>query len=91
MKDKTIECAAEVVKTIKSECNDGVIKDYRILTLTDIKTCKDVGFAVVFQLSTKYDYHNTVFDSWKDKLDAECYVIRVKRNQLEVMFKVYFE
>ena len=90
MKKKTIEHAASVVKEIKAEVNEGVIKDCMIPTLCNMETGKTTGFAVVLTLSTKYDYTNTILDGWKERLCAEDYIITVRHNQLKVRFNVMF-
>ena len=90
MKKKTIEHAASVVKEIKAEVNEGVIKDCMIPTLCNMETGKTTGFAVVLTLSTKYDYTNTILDGWKERLCAEDYLITCSRNQLKVRFNVKF-
>ena len=90
MKKKTIEHAASVVKEIKAEVNEGVIKDCMIPTLCNMETGKTTGFAVVLTLSTKFDYTNTILDGWKERLCADDYMISVRRNQLKVRFNVMF-
>ena len=87
-KDKKEE-AVRVVKDIMAEVNNGVIKDFRIPALCNAKTCKETGFAVVLTLSARYDYPNTVLDNWKDRMDADDYIIQVLRNQLIVRFNFH--
>lgn len=88
MKKKTIEHAASIVKEIKAEVNEGVIKDCMIPTLCNMETGKTTGFAVVLTLSTKYDYTSTILDGWKERLCADEYLITSSRNQLKVRFNV---
>ena len=83
---KTIEHAEEVLKQIKSEVKEDVIKDYHIPTLCNMETSQDTGFAIVITLNTKYGYTDTVLNDWKTRLEADEYVINVKRNQLQVKF-----
>lgn len=89
-KKKTTEQAAKALKEIMAELNDGVIKDYEMPTLCNMETCKETGFAVILTLSTRYDYTNMVLDMWRDKLQANDYVISAKRNQLRVRFNVMY-
>lgn len=88
---KTIEQAANVVREIKTQVNKGVIKDHRIAQLCNLDTMEKTGFAVIFTLSTAYDYPNNIFDDWKTKLMAEDYVISVNRNRLIVTYNVMFD
>lgn len=88
---KTTEHAAEVIKDIMAKVNNGVIKDYEMPSLCNMKTGETVGFAVCIQLGTKFDYTNAVLDDWMKKLCADEYMISVKRTQLWVQFKVRFE
>ena len=83
---KTIEHAAEVLKQIKSEANEDVIKDYHMPTLCNMETGQDTGFAIVITLNTKYGYTDTVLNDWKTRLEADESVINVKRGQLQVKF-----
>ena len=90
MSKKTTEQAAKALKEIMAELNEGVIKDYEMPTLCNMETCKDTGFAVILTLSTKFDYTNKVLDMWRDKLQADDYMISVMRNQLRVRFNVMY-
>lgn len=87
---KTIEHAASVVKEIKAEVNEGVIKDCMIPTLCNMETGETTGFSIILTLSTKYDYTNTLLDEWKERLYADDYLITSFRNQLKVRFNVRF-
>lgn len=87
---KTIEHAASVLKEIKAEINEGVIKDYEMPSLCNMQTAKETGFAVILTLSTKYDYTSAVLDDWRKRLEASDYMISVKRNQLRVRFNVMY-
>lgn len=62
MKKKTIKHAASVLKEIKAEIKDGVIKDYEIPRLCNMDTRSETGFAVILMLSTKFDYTSAVLD-----------------------------
>ena len=87
---KTPEYAAEVLNSIKADLNSDVIKDYEMPKLCNMKTCKETGFAVILTLSTKYDYASDILDEWKKKLNADDYMISVKRNQLHIRFNVMY-
>ena len=88
MKKKTTDNAYEVLKAIKAELNSDVIKE--MPTLCNLETCKETGFAVILTLSTKYDYPSSVLNDWRERLDADDYVISVRRNQLRVRFNVMY-
>ena len=90
MAKKTTDRAFEVLKAIKAEVNSDVIKDHEMPTLCNMETCKETGFAVILTLSTKYDYTSAVLDDWRKRLEAEDYMISVKRNQLRVRFNVMY-
>jgi len=87
---KTIEHAASVLKEIKAEINEGVIKDYEMPSLCNMQTAKETGFAVILTLSTKYDYTSAILDDWRKRLEASDYMISVRRNQLRVRFNVMY-
>lgn len=88
---KTTDYAASVVKSIKAEVNEGVIKDYEMPSLCNFDTAKTTGFAVILTLSTKFDYTNKILDDWKERLCADDYMISVRRNQLRVRFNVMYD
>lgn len=90
MVKKTTDRAFEVLKAIKAEVNSDVIKDHEMPTLCNMETCKETGFAVILTLSTKYDYTSSVLDDWRKRLEADDYMIIVKRNQLRVRFNVMY-
>jgi hypothetical protein len=87
---KTIEYAASVLKEIKAEINEDVIKDYEMPSLCNMQTARETGFAVILTLSTKYDYTSAILDDWRKRLEASDYMISVKRNQLRVRFNVMY-
>lgn len=91
MAKKTTEQAAKALKEIMAELNDGVIKDYEMPTLCNMETAKETGFAVILTLSTKFNYTNRVLDNWRDRLNADDYMITVRRNQLRVRYNVMFK
>lgn len=90
MNKKTTEHAASVLKEIKAEINPDVIKDYEMPTLCNMETARETGFAVILTLSTKFDYTSAVLDDWRKRLEADDYMISVKRNQLRVRFNVMY-
>ena len=90
MAKKTIDRAFEVLKAIKAEVNSDVIKDHEMPTLCNMETGKTTGFAVILTLSTKYDYTSAVLDDWRKRLEADDYMISVRRNQLRVRFNVMY-
>ena len=90
MSKKTTEHAASVLKEIMAELDPDVIKDYEMPTLCNMETARETGFAVILTLSTKFDYTSAVLDDWRKRLEADDYMISVKRNQLRVRFKVMY-
>lgn len=90
MAKKTTDRAFEVLKAIKAEINPDVIKDYEMPTLCNMETARETGFAVILTLSTKFDYTSAVLDDWRKRLEADDYMISVKRNQLRVRFNVMY-
>ena len=90
MNEKTTEHAASVLKEIMAGLNPDVIKDYEMPTLCNMETARETGFAVILMLSTKFDYTSAVLDDWRKRLEADDYMISVKRNQLRVRFNVMY-
>ena len=84
---KTTEHAAEVIRALQ-EYKEGVIKDYEMPPLVNMKTGKTIGFAVVMQVAGKYDYSDSLLNEWKEKFGADDYSISVKRSQLWVTFTI---
>ena len=84
----TKQQANNIVKEIKSEIKSDVIRDYEMPTLCNMDTCRETGFAVVMSLSGKYDYTSDVLSKWKERLNADDYILSVKHNQLIVRFNV---
>lgn len=78
--NKTYEHAAEVIKAMQEEYAKGVIKDYEMPPLVNMKTGETIGFAVVLQVSTKYDYDEDLLNDWKERFEADEYQVSVKRN-----------
>ena len=88
IKEKTTEYVYEVIKAMKEEYADGVIKDFEMPPLVNMKTGKTIGFAVVLQVGTKYDYTDQLLREWQDRFLADEFSISVKRNQMWLTFKV---
>ena len=86
--NKTYEHASEVIKAMQEEYVKGVIKDYEMNPLVNMKTGEMIGFAVVLQVSAKYDYSENLLNEWKDRFEADGYQVSVKRNQLWLTFKI---
>lgn len=87
---KTIEHAASVLKEIKAEIKECVIRDYEMPTLSSMNPPRETGFAVILTLSTKFGYTSSVLDDWRKRLEASDYMVSVKRNQLRVSFNVMY-
>lgn len=89
MSKQTIEQAANVLKEIKTEVREGVIKETRISQLSNIEMKKQVGYVVFLTLSAKFDYSRPTLEDWRKRLQAEDFVISVNRNTLQIRFYVY--
>ena len=87
---KEIKQAVSVLREIKAEAKEGVIKSSEMPSLCNIDTGKETGFAVILTLSTKFDYSSWTLEKWRRRLDADDYMISVSRNQLKVRFNVMF-
>ena len=87
---KEIKQAVSVLREIKAEVKEGVIKSSEMPSLCNIDTGKKTGFAVILTLSTKFDYERAMLEDWRRRLDADDYMISVSRNQLKVRFNVMF-
>lgn len=88
---KTTEHAAEVIKAIKAEYGEDIIKDFMMPSLCNVKTGKDVGFAVMLTMKSKSAYADNLLNDWKQKFGADSYQIRVAYNRLEITYKVRFD
>ena len=86
--NKTYEHASEVIKAMQEEYVKGVIKDYEMNSLVNMKTGETIGFAVVLQVSAKYDYRENLLNEWKERFEADEYQVSVKHNQLWLTFKI---
>ena len=87
---KTQQQAAEVVRSLQETYAEGVIKSWEIPPLVNTKTLKDVGFAVIVYIASKYEYTDRLLNDWKEKLSADEYTISAKKNQLQVKFTVRY-
>ena len=91
MEDKTIKNASNIVAEIKDKYADGVIKDFEICPLVNMKTGEDVGFCVIVYLANKYEYTNEIMDDWKNRLHADEYSVTARGNKLTFKFRVHYE
>lgn len=89
--EESIKHSYEVVEAIKQELRDDVIKDYMMPPLVNMKTGKTTGHRVELQVSTKYDYSEDVLKDWKEKLGADGWNIRIRRNQLFICFFIHYD
>ena len=87
---KDIKKAVSVLREIKAEVKEGVIKSSEMPSLCNLDTGKKTGFAVILTLSTKFDYTSAMLEDWRRRLDADDCMISVSRNQLKVRFNVMF-
>ena len=88
--EKTVKYAKSVIETLKQECVDGVIKDFEIPSLCNIKTGKNTGFAVILYITSKYDYSEKLLGEWKERFGADEYSISARRNQLQIKFTIRY-
>lgn len=88
--EKTVKYAKSVNETLKQECAEGVIKDFEIPPLCNIKTGKNTGFAVILYVSSKYDYSEELLGEWKKRFGADEYSISARRNQLKIRFTIRY-
>lgn len=88
---KTIKHAISVLREIKMEVMEGVIKDYEFPKLCNLSTSRETGFAVILSLSAKFDYANCYFENWRKRFAADDYVISVYRGQLKIRFNVMYD
>lgn len=91
MSKNSMEQAASVLKEIKSEVREDVIKETSISKLSNIAMKKQVGHVVFMTLSTKFNYTSPVLEDWRKRLQAEDFVISVKRNSLQIRFYVTYK
>ena len=89
--EESIKHTNEAIEAIKKEVQKDVIKDYMLPPLVNMKTGKTTGHGVEMQVSTKYDYSEDVLKDWKEKLGADGWNFRVRRNQLFIRFFVHYD
>ena len=85
---KTTEHAVSVIKAMQEEYAKGVIKDWEMPPLVNMKTGETTGFAVVINVGTKYDYTEELLTDWKERFDADEYKVSARRNQLTLTFTI---
>ena len=88
--EKTVKYAKSVIEALKQECVDGVIKDFEIPQLCNIKTGKNTGFAVILYVTSKYDYSEKLLGKWKKRFGADRYSVSARRNQLKIIFAISY-
>ena len=88
--EKTVKYANSVIEKLKQECADGVIKNFEIPPLINIKTFKNTGFAVILHVASKYDYSEKLLGKWKKRFGADEYSISARRNQLQIRFTIRY-
>lgn len=88
--EKTVKYANSVIEALKQECIDGVIKDFVIPPLINIKTGENTGFAVILDVASGYDYSEELLGKWKKRFGADEYRISVRRNQLQIKFTIRY-
>ena len=89
--EESIKHTNEAIKAIKKEVQKDVIKDYMLPPLVNMKTGKTTGHGVEMQVSTKYDYSEYLLKDWKEKMGADGWNIRVRRNQLFIRLFVHYD
>ena len=89
--EESIKHTNEAIEAIKKEVQKDVIKNYMLPPLVNMKTGKTTGHGVEMQVSTKYDYSEDVLKDWKEKLGADGWNIRVRRNQLFIRFFIHYD
>ena len=88
---EAIKRTNEAIEAIKKDVQKDVIKDYALPPLVNMQTGRTTGHAVEMQVSTKYDYGEVVMTEWKEKLGADSWNIRVRRNQLWLRFFIHYD
>ncbi len=87
--EESIKHTRDVVEAIKHDLLPGVIKEYSMPPLVNMKSAKTTGYAVVMQVSTKYHYGERTLKEWKKKLGADGWNINVYRGQLFIRFFIH--
>lgn len=88
--EKTVKYANSVIGALKQECIDGIIKDFVIPPLINIKTGENTGFAVILHVASGYDYSEELLGKWKERFGADEYSVTARRNQLQIKFIVRY-
>lgn len=86
-KEKLLKHIADTIVKINADYDVEVIKEKKILPLV----LQDLGYVVKLRLNTTYEYDEEMFSEWKRRLKAEYWYISVKRNQLQITFRVIFK
>lgn len=90
-KNELLQDVCAAMEGIHLEVLDDVIKDYEIPPLVNTKTGQCTGFAIVIQLSGRYNYNEDTLKDWKHKLKADEWFIGINSNRLYVTFKVRYK
>lgn len=90
-KEELIDKIYEAIVKMKEETNKGVIKEYTINSVVNLKTGEETGRAAVFVCGTKFEYTEAVLNHWKQQLGAREYRIKVNRSQLFITFIVDYK
>lgn len=85
---KTPKHASEIINALMEEYADGVIKNFEFSPMMNMNTGETIGFGIIMQVATKYDYPESLLDQWRKRFGADEYSIHVNRNQLWITFKV---
>ena len=88
--EKTVKYANSVIEALKQECIDGIIKDFVIPPLINIKTGENTGFAVILHVASGYDYSEELLGKCKERFGADEYSVTARRNQLQIKFIVRY-
>lgn len=91
MKIKSVDYARNVFKNIEKELKPGAIVHVFTPNLININTGKIIGYAVIVELSKKYDYDNTLFEQWKQRIQADECFLYVNHGHLFVKYNVRYK
>lgn len=90
-KEELIHKMAAAISKMKEETNKGVIKEYIITPVDNLKTCEETGQAAVLVCGTKFEHTEAILNHWKEQLGAREYRIKVNRSQLFITFIVDYK
>lgn len=90
-KNELLQDACAAIEEIRLETGGYVIKFLSLPPLVNTKTGQCIGFAVILQLSGRYQYTENTLNVWKNKLKANDYSVTVCNNRLYVTYKVRYK